>query len=449
MMVLRLLLALWTGVLVTPASAVDLDQLLQQVKRQQQQVGQQNRQREQRFLAEKQQRQRLLAQARTRLEALEREAAALKAEFEANRKALAQLEERLQASSGVLGEIVGTVRQVAGDLKADLQQSLVSAQFQGRTEKLSAIADSRRLPTLEQLQTLWFLLLQEMTESGKVAEFTTEVLDSAGKPHRTKVVRISVFNAIAEAGYLRYLPETEQLMVLPRQPGGRPLKLARAFLAAPGDWAALAVDPTRGVLLDLLLHAPDPWERIQQGGIIGYIILALGAVGLVIVIVRLTDLLRVGARVESQLADLESPRDDNPLGRIFLATMESRETDPESLQVLLDEAILREIPPLERGQALVKLLTAVAPLLGLLGTVTGMIQTFQAISLFGTGDPKLMAGGISQALVTTMLGLAVAIPLLFLHSLLVSRSRSIIQILEEQSAGLISQILEKRHSPAK
>ncbi len=449
MTALRFLLTLWMGLLATTAWAVDLDQLLRQVERQQQQVSQQNRQREQRFLAEKRQRQRLLAQARTQLAALEQEAAALKAEFEANRKTLAQLEERLQASSGVLGEIVGTVRQVAGDLKADLQQSLVSAQFHGRTEKLAAIADSRRLPTLEQLQTLWFLLLQEMTESGKVVRFTAEVLDPAGKPHRTEVVRIGVFNAIAEAGYLRYLPETEQLMVLPRQPGGRPLKLARAFLTAPGDWATLAVDPTRGVLLDLLLHAPDPWERIQQGGIIGYLILALGAIGLVIVIVRLTDLLRVGSRVESQLADLESPRDDNPLGRIFLATMESRGTDPENLQALLDEAILREIPPLERGQALVKLLTAVAPLLGLLGTVTGMIQTFQAISLFGTGDPKLMAGGISQALVTTMLGLAVAIPLLFLHSLLVSRSRSIIQILEEQSAGLISQILEKRHSPAR
>ncbi len=449
MMVLHLLLALWMGLFATTAWAVDLDQLLQQVKRQQQRLDQQNRQREQRFLAEKQQRQRLLAQARTQLAALEQEVAALKAEFEANRKTLAQLEERLQASSGVLGEITGTVRQVAGDLKADLQQSLVSAQFHGRTEKLAAITDSRRLPTLEQLQTLWFLLLQEMTESGKVVRFKTEVLDPAGKPHRTEVVRIGVFNAIADAGYLRYLPETEQLMVLPRQPGGRPLKLARAFLTARGDWAALAVDPTRGVLLDLLLHAPDPWERIQQGGIIGYLILALGAIGLVIVVVRLTDLLRVGARVESQLADLESPRDDNPLGRIFLATMESRETDPENLQALLDEAVLREIPPLERGQALVKLLTAVAPLLGLLGTVTGMIQTFQAISLFGTGDPKLMAGGISQALVTTMLGLAVAIPLLFLHSLLVSRSRSIIQILEEQSAGLISQILEKRHSPAR
>ncbi|HEB77782.1 MAG TPA: hypothetical protein ENI90_04555 [Methylothermaceae bacterium] len=444
MSVSRFFLAIWTALFAIPVSAVDLDQLLQQVKAQQQRIGQQNRQREQRFLAEKQERQRLLAQAQARLKALEQEAARLKAEFEANRTALMELEEKRQASSGVLGEIVGTVRQVAGDLKADLQQSLVSAQYRGRTEKLTPITDSKQLPTLEQLQTLWFLLLQEMTESGKVVKFNTEILDPAGKPYQTEVVRIGVFNAITTAGYLRYLPETEQLMVYPRQPEGRPLKLAREFLAAEGDWAALAVDPTRGVLLELLIHAPDLWERIQQGGIIGYIILAIGAIGLIIVVVRLTDLLRVGTRVEAQLAELESPRDDNPLGRIFLSTMESKETDPENLEALLDEAILREIPPLERGQALVKLLTAVAPLLGLLGTVTGMIQTFQAISLFGTGDPKLMAGGISQALVTTMLGLTVAIPLLFLHSLLVSRSRSIIQILEEQSAGLISQILEKR-----
>ncbi len=424
--------------------AADLEQLLKQVRQHQQETGRLNKEREQRFLNDNNQRQRLLAQAKKELATLENEAAQLKSQFESNRQTLAELEDKLHASSGVLGEIVGTVRQVAGDLKAALRQSLVSAQFSGRTQQLSAIADSKRLPTIEQLNTLWYLLLQEMTEAGKVTRFSTRVLDPKGTPKQQEVVRIGAFNAITTEGYLHYLPETEALMLLPRQPQGRILGLAKQFMNVKGDWAPVAVDPSRGTLLELLIHAPDWRERIQQGGVIGYIILALGLAGLVIVIIRLITLLKIGGRVESQLSELEAPREDNPLGRILKTTLDAKQTDPENLEALLDEAILREIPPLDRGQALVKLITAVAPLLGLLGTVTGMIQTFQAISLFGTGDPKLMAGGISQALVTTLLGLSVAIPLLFLHSLLVNRSRTILQILEEQSAGLISMILETR-----
>jgi len=116
----------------------------------------------------------------------------------------------------------------------------------------------------------------------------------------------------------------------------------------------------------------------------------------------------------------------------------------ELLQLKLDEAVLAEIPALERGNSLIKLLAAIAPLLGLLGTVTGMILTFQAISLFGSGDPKLMAGGISQALVTTVLGLVVAIPLLFSHSVIAYLSRSMIQRLDEQCAGVLARSAEER-----
>ncbi len=426
------------------STASDLDQLLQQVKQHQQEVAKFNREREKQFLSDKNRRQQLLAKAKSELSKLEQEAASLKSQFEENRAQLIELEEKLQATSGVMGEIVGTVRQVAGDLKATLARSLVSAQFPERIKQLAPIADSKRFPSVDQLNTLWYLLLQEMTESGKVSRFDARILDTGGNPVQKTVIRIGTFNAITDEGYLRYLPETETLMLLPRQPEGRILSLAREFVEAHDSWAPVAIDPSRGTLLEMLTHAPDWRERIQQGGVIGYIILALGLVGLLIVAIRLIYLLRVGFRVEAQLSNLELPQQDNPLGRILETTLSTRQTDPENLEALLDEAILREIPPLERGQALVKLITAVAPLLGLLGTVTGMIQTFQAISLFGTGDPKLMASGISQALVTTLLGLSVAIPLLFLHSLLVNRSRTIIQILEEQSAGLISLILEKR-----
>ena len=208
----------------------------------------------------------------------------------------------------------------------------------------------------------------------------------------------------------------------------------------------VGIDPTRGVILGMLVKAPDVWERISQGGAVGYIILLLGGVGLIIVVSRMIDLLRVAKGVERQLADLARITDDNPLGRILGVAKDSDVDDMESFELLIDEAVAKEIPVLEKGQSLIKLLASVAPLLGLLGTVVGMIETFQSISLFGTGDPKLMAGGISQALVTTMLGLLVAIPLLFLHSLMLARSNAISQILDEQSAGLLCESMESRRT---
>ena len=154
---------------------------------------------------------------------------------------------------------------------------------------------------------------------------------------------------------------------------------------------------------------------------------------------RMVYLTRVGRGVSAQMHDLSAPRADNPLGRIIgVLGPKPQLADLETLELKLDEAILQETPPLETGQGLLKLLCAVAPLLGLLGTVTGMIVTFQAITQGGGGDSRLMADGISQALVTTVQGLVVAIPLLFLHTLLASRSKGLIQLLEQQSAGLIA-----------
>ena len=205
---------------------------------------------------------------------------------------------------------------------------------------------------------------------------------------------------------------------------------------------AVGIDPTRGVILSMLIQAPDTVERIQQGGFIGYIILIMGASGFIYAMIRLINLTLTGQKMNAQMNSTVASA-DNPLGRVFEAAEKDKSEDTDNLELILDEAITREVPALEKGLPMIKLLAAVAPLLGLLGTVTGMIATFQSISLFGTGDPKLMASGISQALVTTMLGLCVAIPLLFLHSLVASRSRILIQILDEQSAGLISRRSEK------
>ncbi len=421
---------------------LDLDQLLREVKQMQGVEAKINRARESKFLAEKSKQQQLLQSALASLAKQEHLSTQLKTQLDNNEQALSQLETELKNRSGVLGELFGVARQAAGDLKADIRHSLVSAQLPGRAEKLSSISDSKALPTIEQLETLWYTLLQEMTESGKVVYFNTEVEQATGKPQDANVIRIGTFNTLANGEYLQYSAETGRLTRLARQPESKYLALASTFSETKSGTAPVGIDPTRGVILSMLIQAPDSIERIQQGGLIGYIILFLGAIGFIYAIVRLISLASTGAKMSAQMQSADA-NDNNPLGRVFIAAEQDQSADADNLELILDEAITREIPVLEKGLPMIKLLAAVAPLLGLLGTVTGMIATFQSISLFGTGDPKLMASGISQALVTTMLGLCVAIPLLFLHSLLASRSRTLIQILDEQTAGLISKRVEK------
>ncbi len=424
------------------AEHLDLDQLLRDVKRSQSVESKINRTRESQFLAEKNQQQGLLKSALATLAKQERSSVQLKSKLDANEEVLIKLETELKSKSGVLGELFGVARQAAGDLKADLKHSIVSAQFPGREKKLDSISNSKVLPTIQQLEDLWFTLQHEMTESGKVVYFNTQVEQASGKPHDAKVIRIGTFNTLDNGEYLQYSAETGHLTHFARQPEDKYLRLANDFSNATTGPLAVGIDPTRGVILSMLIQAPDTIERIQQGGLIGYIILTLGAIGFIYAIFRLIGLSLTGKKINTQMLS-STASDDNPLGRVFIAAEQDKSGHTDNLELILDEAITREIPSLEKGLSMIKLLAAVAPLLGLLGTVTGMIATFQSISLFGTGDPKLMASGISQALVTTMLGLCVAIPLLFLHSLVSSRSRTLIQILDEQTAGLMSKRVAK------
>ncbi|WP_340120711.1 MotA/TolQ/ExbB proton channel family protein [Methylobacter svalbardensis] len=419
------------------ADHLDLDKLLQEIKQTQGEEGKVNAAREAEFVADPGKQQQLLDAAKAELSKQESIGSQLKAQLTANTEQLNQLEAKLTERSGPLGELFGVARQVAGDLKANLKNSIISAEFPDRTAVLSAIADNKALPSMAQMEQLWFTLQQEMTESGKVVHYDAEILSAAGEPRQAKVVRVGVFNALADGQYLRYLPETGKLADLPRQPEGKFLDLAEEFAESTSGQADIALDPTRGAILGMLIQTPSFIERLQQGGLIGYITMILGVVGFIYGMVRLVQLSSVSRKMELQM-NSSVANEDNPLGRIFAVVEKGNAEDTDNLELLLDEAITREVPPLEEGLSILKLVAAVGPLLGLLGTVTGMIVTFQSISLFGTGDPKLMAEGISQALVTTVQGLSVAIPLLFLHSIVASRSRVLVQILDEQTAGLIS-----------
>ena len=419
------------------AQTLDKDALLQSIRdtRSAEQAAMQAR--EQQFLRERDQQQQRLAQARARLAQAQARADQLDAQFKAQGEQLAALREELTQRSGNLGELFGVVRQSAGDTLGQWQGSQLNSRFPERRDELEALAQSSRIPSVEALEQFWYRLQQDMTASGEVARISASVVDRQGRSAATPVVLVGPFVALSEPGYLLYQPESNSLQLAARQPGGS--GLVADFLApreVPGD---ILIDPARGQVIAQLQRTPDLLTRVSQGGIVGYVIVALGVLGVLLALARLIWLQRVQRGVDRQIDDLDALRSDNPLGRVLsVIGSKPRLEELDTLELKLDEAILRETPALERWQGLIKLLAAVAPLLGLLGTVTGMIVTFQAITQYGSGDPKLMADGISQALVTTVLGLLAAIPLLFLHTLVVARSKALVQLLEQQSAGLIA-----------
>ena len=419
-----------------------LEQLLEITENDRQASGVINDQREQKFLATRDRQKFLLEQAVARLDQEEKRSVRLQKQFEENEKTLEDIQETLRIRIGNFGELFGVVRQVAGETIAIVKNSIVSLQFPNREKNLTGLAEARGIPSIEQMHDLRVELLREMSQSGQVQRFQKQVVLPGGSIVDAEIVRVGVFNAITENFFLQFVPDTQSLQVLARQPARRYQSMAKDLFALDAGYTTMAVDPSRGQILSLLIQAPGLAERINQGGLVGYFIIFIGLLGLALSLWRLLVLRQDGQAINQQLTtDIVSQ--DNALGRILSVHNEHDAMDTESLELKIDEAILKEVPKLEKYHSIIKVFAAIAPLLGLLGTVVGMIVTFQALTLFGTGDPKLMAGGISQALVTTMLGLIVAIPLVFLHSVLTSWSGTLIEVLEEQSAGLIARHAER------
>lgn len=423
-------------------AASTLEELLDNVRSQGRQVSDENKAREQAFRQNRDRQKAMLDATRAELRSEQARSERLKAQFDSNEQQLEELEDTLRIRVGDMGEMFGIVRQVSGEAKSTIENSLISAQIRDRGDISASLAAASSLPSIDDLRELQTLLLEEMIESGKIVRFQTEVEDSAGLRAQTEVIRIGVFNAIFDAGFLSYNPADGSLSELPRQPAGRYVSAASSYFDTTSGTSSMAIDPSRGNLLSLVIQSPSLLEQISYGGGVGYAILAMGAIGLIIALMRLVSLQSTGRRIRAQQKKTVAST-DNPLGRIYAVYESNTDASPEALELKFDEAIIREVPKLERFQSLLKVIAGVAPLMGLLGTVVGMIKTFQTITLFGTGDPKLMADGISQALVTTVEGLVVAIPLVFLHSLVSGKSRELVEILEEQSAGLIARAADK------
>jgi biopolymer transport protein ExbB len=424
-----------------------LFELLEMVKQGLKTEKEENLRRERAFEQAKDDQERLLAEARATLARKEALSQQLENTYHENEGTIGELEARLVEHLGQLGELFGVVRQVATDLSGQVWDSLTSSQLPPRKDLLDRLGRSKELPSTADLEALWYELTREMTEQGQVVRYDAPVLTTEGRVEEREVVRAGPFSAVSRGRYLLWEPAEEKLRELTRQPPARYVGTAESFENLESGSGVLAVDPSRGSLLSALTDTPNFTERIQQGGYVGYTIIGLGAFALLLGLVRWVAVTITSRKVAAQ-QNSDYVNKGNPLGRVLAVFEDNREADAETLELKLDEAVLRESSRIQRLMWIVKTVSVVAPLLGLLGTVTGMIQTFQAITLFGAGDPKMMAGGISEALVTTMLGLMTAIPLVLLYDTLSNSARYVVDVLDEQSAGLIASRAERDRAGA-
>jgi len=434
------------------ADTVSVDELLKLVQQGQARDNREFRERLKRFNQSEKEQKAMLASARKQRTDLENASARKEKLFQTNETKIAEEQERLTERMGSLKELFGVLQQVAGDTKSVFEGSVISAELPEREEFLRELiikaGSSSELPSIEQLERLWFEMQREMTFSGRVSSFNTEVVMPSGETVTKDVVRIGGFNAVSGGNYVNWDLEAGRLVELDKQPGSRYNTPAAELESASGTTlTGFWIDPSRGQLLKIMGQSPELEDRVNQGGTVGYIIIALGAIGILLAVFRMIVLNVEAAKIKKQIAS-DTPLENNALGRVMAVFQSNKDADIETLELHLGEAISAEIPKLTRGIGWIKIISVVAPLLGLLGTVTGMIDVFETMSLFGTGDPKLMAGGISQALVTTVLGLVAAIPCVFLHTLTNNRSRELMMILEERATGILARQSEQAAAKA-
>ena len=429
-------------------AASSMAELLNLIEQGQARDSQEARQREADFARRRNEQQNLLNQARAERNRLERESARLEQLFEDQQAQIVAARAALDERLGALKELFGVLQTVSGDTQGRFSNSLTNIQFPDREDFLvelgGKMAGASTLASIEDIEQLWFLLQQEIAETGKISRFEHTVTRANGEEQVMPIVRVGAFNLASSVGFLQYDAGTRRVSELQRQPEqGRFTSSARDITEAASSPVTFGLDVTRGGILALLVESPTIGDRINQGGIVGYCIIGLGIIGLLIAIVRFVGLSTASRKVAAQLKR-DSASTDNPLGRVMAAYESNKDSDTETIELKLSEAALKEMPGLTKGLLFIKVISVVAPLMGLLGTVTGMIKTFQVITLYGAGDPKMMAGGISQALMTTVLGLVVAIPMVLLHTIVSGQSRKVINILQSQAAGLVAQHSEGR-----
>ncbi|EJL6479783.1 TPA: MotA/TolQ/ExbB proton channel family protein [Vibrio cholerae] len=415
--------------------------LVQQATQEKAQQQQHNQQREAGFVQTAQELQAAKAELLAERNRLQKEADQLSSQFSDNENTLARLEETLRLETGSLGEMFGVVRQNAKELQSELDQSVTGVEPRAHQQSIDDVVAAKTLPSMAQLRGLWQAMSEEIRASGQVQTTEIQWLNGQGETQTVPALRLGSLGLISEQGYVKWDNARQQALSYQQLPSDFPT-FSHIRTLVDGDVVTMKVDPSRGVLLEQLALTPTLSQRLQAGGVIGNVILVLLGVGLIIALYRGAILATLRQKIKTQLKNPEQPG-NNPLGRILAVYNKEQQRSVEALELRLLEAVVDEQNHLETGLSMLKLLAALAPMLGLLGTVTGMIETFQVITQFGNGDPKVMAGGISMALVTTVEGLIAAIPLLLAHNILSAQAEAIRNILEKQGIGLVAQQAER------
>ena len=418
-------------------------ELLEIVKQGQFADTQQQRDRESQFRNEKNKQAKMLSDAKDERARLEREAARLEQKFEANEALLVVAEEQLRERLGSLNEIFGHLAGNTTEARNIMEQSITAAQFgKDREEFMRALGSKMnegiKLASIDELETLWYELQREINASGEVVKFNAEVITTDGNVENRDVVRVGNFNVVSDGQYLTYSPTRGAYAELGSQPAGRYTAQSSDILNGETFPVQFAVDPTGpqgGSLLASLISMPSTWGKMQEGGFVGTVLMIIGSLATLLFIWRFYELWTIRGSVIAQ-AGSTTLTDDNALGRILKIAEDDKEADTETLELKMAEQILKERPTVEGLNWVLKIVSVVAPLMGLFGTIIGMIETFTMITLFGTGDPKTMASGISTALVTTWLGLMVAIPTTFMYATVNNISRGVLGTIEEHSTGM-------------
>lgn len=443
-------LIMGTIILAAPAQSQSLEDVLNAIERDSNEMTTEDQQRLRRFQQELSTQKREMTRLKNNLVAVENKIVRLKNEFELNELTIEEVEARIKAEAGDFGELLGQFRTAAGETMPEIANSIANFDYPGRVEGLSTVAQAKSLPDRPDLDRLPKSILQEMVAQSEVKTFSANVANAGadGENVDIELIRIGVFTAATtkQARFVEVISSDDTSNSYLKAFGAQP---AQSFRSAISDLVKSSdntlvrapVDPSKGTLFGILGDLPSIGDRLNDGGTVGLIIMILLSVGVAISVFKIVTLsftsIAMGQTAKTRLAG-----DNNPLARVFEVYETNKSRDSETLELKLDERILAESPKIERLNDVVKVLAAVAPLLGLLGTVIGMIITFTAITIYGAGDPQLMADGISVALMTTVLGLIAAIPLLLLHAVISSMSRSCQQLLDEQAAGLIAEKAE-------
>jgi biopolymer transport protein ExbB len=358
-------------------------------------------------------------------------------------------------------EISGNVRITAKDIEALLNQSQLTALYPDRLKAIEPVLSEGYFPDIDDISGLTTVLLDEMKRGGQVTLQKGSFVGRDGETHTGDLLTLGRFTAAyrdgKEIGFLTYSPDSKKLFALTTPPPGKMAKAMKNYFEGRSD--VVPIDISSGESLVKIGGHMSLIEEFKEGGPIMWPILLVGLTVVFFTIYKLIYLRRVhgdtavimggvnALAAEGNWTGVEdmmgSHKHHNwPVVNVLRAGIDSRREDRETVESVLQEAILKEMPRLERGVSVMAVLGAIAPLLGLLGTVTGMITTFKVITLYGTGDPKLMSSGISEALIATKWGLCVAVPTMLIHTLLARRVHTVVSDMEEKAVAL-SNIVQK------